>query len=91
MKAEMHYIYILRCADDTLYCGYTTDVARRVQEHNGEAKVAGARYTSGRRPVQVVHQERFATRSDALKREVAIKKLSRTRKEAVIINGPNKQ
>ena len=86
MKADLHYIYILRCADDTLYCGYTTDVARRVQEHNGEVKQVGARYTRGRRPVHLVHQESFATRSAAQKREAEIKKLSRVHKEAAILH-----
>jgi putative endonuclease len=76
MKAAKHYVYILQCADGTLYCGYTTDVQRRVVEHNGEGKLAGARYTSGRRPVQLVYQESFATRSEALKREAEIKKQS---------------
>jgi len=81
MKADKHYIYVLRCADDTLYCGYTTDVSRRVQEHNGASKIAGARYTQGRRPVQVIYTEVFENRSAALKREAAIKKLSRPNKE----------
>ena len=84
MKAERHHIYILRCADNTLYCGYTTDLDRRVAEHNGAGKVAGARYTSGRRPVELVYQEVFATRSEALKREAAIKKLSTVAKRKMI-------
>jgi putative endonuclease len=84
MKASTHYIYILRCADDTLYCGYTTDVERRVSEHNGKEKIAGAKYTSGRRPVQVVHQESFTTRSEALKREAAVKKMKLAEKRALI-------
>jgi putative endonuclease len=81
MKASSHYIYVLRCADETFYCGYTTDVERRVTEHNGKGKLAGARYTRGRRPVQLVHQESFSTRSEAQKREAAIKKMSRKEKE----------
>lgn len=81
MKADRHYIYILKCADNTLYCGYTTDVQRRLAEHNGHSTTAGAKYTIGRRPVQVMHQEVFASRSEALKREIEIKKLSRTAKE----------
>jgi len=75
-----HYVYLLQCADGSLYCGYTTDVDRRVTEHNGGGKVAGARYTSGRRPVQLIHQESFATRSEAQKREAEIKKLSKSHK-----------
>lgn len=78
--SKHHYIYVLECSDGTLYCGYTTDVERRVDEHNGQGKVSGARYTSGRRPVKVIYQETFATRSAALKREVEIKKLSKQQK-----------
>ena len=83
MKASQHFIYVLRCSDDTLYCGYTTEVERRVQEHNGKGKVDGAKYTSGRRPVRLVHQETFSSRSEAQKREAEIKKLSRKEKEAL--------
>ena len=80
MKADTHYVYLLRCADGTYYCGYTTDVERRVREHNGESAIAGARYTSGRRPVRLVHTETFPTRSEAQQREAQIKKLSRKAK-----------
>jgi len=72
------YVYVLRCADDTLYTGVTTDVARRVQEHNESPK--GARYTRARRPVSLVHTESFETRSAACTREAAIKQLSREEK-----------
>lgn len=72
-----HHVYVLECADGTLYTGYTTDVDRRVAEHNaGE----GARYTRGRTPVEVVHTESFSTRSRALQREHEIKRLPRRRK-----------
>jgi putative endonuclease len=84
MKATAHYVYVLRCADDTFYCGYTTDIERRVDEHNGEGRVAGAKYTNGRRPVQVVHTESFKTRSEALKREAQIKKMSKLQKSKLI-------
>lgn len=80
MKADLHYVYLVRCVDGTLYCGYTTDVDRRLAEHNGEGKVAGARYTAGRRPVTVVYQESCATRSEAQQREAQIKKLSKAHK-----------
>ena len=74
----MHYVYILRCADDTLYTGYTTDVDRRVSEHNaGE----GAKYTRGRTPVALLYTEPYETRSAALSREHEIKALSRAEKE----------
>jgi len=85
MKAECHFVYLLHCADGTLYCGYTTDVERRLAEHNGTGKVTGAKYTSGRRPVQLVYQESCDTRSAALIREAAIKKLSRAKKEKLFL------
>jgi putative endonuclease len=67
------FVYILRCADGTLYTGITTDLARRVDEHN--AGKAGARYTRSRRPVALVYSEAAENRSEASKREHAIKKL----------------
>lgn len=77
-----YFVYILRCSDDTLYTGIATDVVRRVKEHNESPK--GAKYTTGRRPVVLVHQEVFSTRSEALKREASIKKLSREGKESLL-------
>ncbi len=72
-----HVVYVLSCADDSLYTGYTTDLERRVAEHNaGE----GAKYTRGRTPVAVVHSESHESRSAALSREYEIKQLSRARK-----------
>lgn len=68
------FVYILRCADNTLYTGITTDLTRRIQEHNNGK--AGARYTRSRRPVTLVYSESATNRSDASKREHAIKKLS---------------
>ncbi len=76
-----HYVYVLECADGTYYTGYTTDVERRVAEHNaGE----GAKYTRGRTPVEVVHTEAFPDRSTAMQREHEIKSLQRAEKEALI-------
>ena len=76
-----HYVYVLECADGTYYTGYTTDVERRVAEHNaGE----GAKYTRGRTPVEVVHTETFSDRSTAMQREHEIKSLRRTEKEALV-------
>jgi putative endonuclease len=72
------FVYIVRCADDTLYTGITTDVNRRVSEHNGKK---AARYTRSRQPVKICYIEATRTRSDALKREAAIKKLSRAKKD----------
>ncbi len=76
------YVYILRCADDTLYTGVTTDLARRVAEHN--AGKAGAKYTRARRPVVLVYYEQAASRADATRREAALKAVSRGVKETLI-------
>ena len=73
------FVYLLRCADDTLYTGVATDVARRLQQHNGDL-AGGARYTRGRRPARLLWQDTCDSRSDALKREAMIKKLTRTQK-----------
>ncbi|GGL46615.1 GIY-YIG nuclease family protein [Halocalculus aciditolerans] len=76
-----HYVYVLVCADDTYYTGYTTDVERRVAEHDaGE----GAKYTRGRTPVELVHVESYESKSAAMSREYAIKQLSRAEKAALV-------
>lgn len=69
---------MLTCADGTLYTGITTDTDRRVKEHNLSAK--GAKYTHARRPVTLAYSESYETRSEASKREAALKKLSRDEK-----------
>jgi len=80
----MHYVYVLECADGTYYTGYTTDVERRVAEHDaGE----GAKYTRGRTPVELRHVERYDTRSGAMSREYEIKSLSRAAKERLVAGG----
>jgi len=76
-------VYIVRCADGTLYTGVAVDVARRVAEHNGAGK-RGARYTRARRPVKLVYQATAANRSAACKREYIIKQLSRREKLRLI-------
>lgn len=81
MKRAMWYVYILRCADGTLYTGSTTDVEKRVKTHNSGK---GARYTRSRLPVEVVYRESAADRSEALRREAAIKTLSRAEKLRLI-------
>lgn len=78
----MYYVYLLRCADGSLYCGYTTDLTRRVQVHNAGK---GAKYTRSRRPVLLVYREAFSEKSAALRREYAIKRLSREEKLALIV------
>ena len=74
----MYYLYILKCKDGTLYTGITTDLSRRVLEHN-TAKV-GAKYTRGRRPVTLVFSKKFKDRSRASKEESFMKKLPRLQK-----------
>lgn len=76
------WVYMLRCADGSLYTGITTDVGRRVAEHNGDGGL-GARYTRSRRPVQLVYVEAAASRAAAARREAAIKRLDRPRKLAL--------
>lgn len=76
-----YFVYILRCADGTLYTGSTMDIAARERAHN---EGRGAKYTAGRGPVRVVYSEVHESRSAALKREAAIKRWARDRKEAFI-------
>lgn len=76
----MYYIYILKCADKSLYTGITTDLKRRVGEHNGLGIKKGAKYTSARRPVKVIFFKKFKNRSRASKEEARIKKLTRLEK-----------
>lgn len=76
------YLYMLRCADGTLYTGITTDVEKRFQAHS---QGRGAKYTRGRGPLTLVYQEACGTHSDALRREAAVKKLSRAEKEALVM------
>jgi putative endonuclease len=80
-----YFVYIVECADKSFYTGITTDVMRRVREHNGE-KNKGAKSTRMRRPVHIVYTEEFPSRSLASKREYAIKKLTRSEKEVLIQN-----
>jgi len=77
-----YFIYILKCNDNTLYTGITTDIQRRIHEHNFSKK--GAKYTKTRRPVILVHTETMQDKSSAAKREYAIKKLTRLEKLALI-------
>ncbi len=77
-----YFLYILRCADKTLYTGITTDLDRRVSEHNSTSR--GAKYTCGRRPVKLVYSQAFADRSMASREEARLKKLSRLEKLTII-------
>ena len=76
-----HYVYILKCADGSLYTGYSTDLARRTRTHNSGK---GAKYTRARLPVELIYTEEFDEKTDALRREYAIKKLTRAQKEELI-------
>lgn len=78
-KIGTYYTYILRCADSTLYTGITTDIDRRIREHNTDNK-KWAKYTRVRRPVELIYNEGFETRSEACKREFAIKHMTRDEK-----------
>lgn len=75
------YVYILRCGDGTLYCGSTDDVPRRLEAHR---RGKGAKYTRGRGPLELVYCEEVPSHADALKREIAIKRLTRQEKLELI-------
>lgn len=79
-----NYTYIIECSDGKLYTGWTNCIERRLSEHNSGT---GARFTRGRRPVKLRYLEIFKTKSDAMKREAAIKKLSRAQKIQLISQG----
>jgi len=79
--ARLHHVYIVRCADRTLYTGYARDLQSRVKAHN---RGRGAKYTAGRRPVRLVYSETFRSLGKALRREHEIKRLSRREKQSLI-------
>ena len=81
MIDQAWFVYIVRCADQTLYTGVATDLAARIAQHNGGR---GAKYTRGRTPVELVYRERVADRSAALRRELAIKRMSSRAKRQLI-------
>lgn len=87
-----YWLYIVRCADGTLYTGIATDVVRRIDEHNGIGTPRkGARYTSARRPVTLVYQAPFEDRSAASKEEARIKRLTRPEKDQLIAAAAGKR
>lgn len=75
------YVYVLECADKTLYTGYTNDLDKRLKAHNSGK---GAKYTRSRRPVRLIYSECFESKSEALKREYQIKQLTRIQKLKLI-------
>ena len=79
------YVYLVRCRDRSLYAGITTDLERRVHEHNHANKQA-ASYTRARRPVTLVYWESCRTRSEALSREASLRQLSKHDKEALVLD-----
>lgn len=79
----MYYVYMVRCADDTLYTGITTELERRIDEHNHSER--GAKYTQSRRPVELVYYESYPSRSEASKREYHIKKRMRREEKLLLI------
>jgi putative endonuclease len=82
---EQWFVYILQCADTSLYCGVTTDLSRRLFEHNNTRRAS--KYVASRRPATLVYQEGARDRSSALRREAQIKKLSRRKKLEIINQG----
>ncbi|MCK5475515.1 MAG: GIY-YIG nuclease family protein [Candidatus Pacebacteria bacterium] len=78
----MYYVYILKCADETLYTGITVDLKKRIDEHNSSD--LGAKYTRYRRPVQLVYSKKFRDRSTASKEEIRVKSLLRKEKLEMI-------
>ena len=82
-RDSLWQVYLLQCADSSLYAGVTTDLARRIQQHNGQLP-GGARYTRARRPVALVWSKACDSQSDAQQRERALRRLSREQKLALI-------
>lgn len=86
---KIWYVYIVQCSDSTFYTGITINIKNRLRQHNGEIK-GGAFYTQNKRPVKLIHQEEYGTHLEAARREVEIKKLSRKKKEELLIEkGPS--
>ncbi|OFW17944.1 MAG: hypothetical protein A3H97_11590 [Acidobacteria bacterium RIFCSPLOWO2_02_FULL_65_29] len=83
-----HFVYIVRCADGTLYTGYAREIGARVKAHNAGR---GAKYTAGRRPVRPVYSERFRSLGKALRREHQIKRLSRRQKQSLVAGRRNRE
>lgn len=78
-----YYFYVLRCADNSLYCGITTDLKKRLKEHN-EGGARGAKYVRARTPASLVYHEPCLTKSAALKREYEVKQWSKEKKESLV-------
>ena len=83
MNIVQWYVYILRCSDNSLYTGITTDLERRIKEHNNSNKL-GAKYTRVRRPVLLVYTEDFLNRKTASQKEYKLKRLTKSEKEKLV-------
>jgi len=79
----MYHFYILRCSDNSFYCGMTTDIDKRLKEHNSNSS-RGAKYLRGKTPVSIVYTEKYLDIKSAMNRELQVKKLTRAKKEALI-------
>ena len=82
LTTNIHYVYIVKCSDNTLYTGYSIDIDKRVEDHNKNK--CGSKYCKSRRPVNLIYFEEYTCKSDALKREYEIKQLSRQQKNKLI-------
>ena len=85
ITTKIWIIYLLECGDKTLYCGITNNIENRLKKHMGELP-GGAKYTRSRKPLKVVYQEEVNSRSEALKRELIIKKMRRRTKLNLVTN-----
>ena len=83
-------VYLLECSDKSLYCGITNDLDNRLKQHRGEIS-GGAKYTRSRSPLKLVYQEKYSSRSEASKRELIIKKMTRSAKLQLIENSINSE
>ena len=79
----MYYFYIIRCCDNSLYCGQTNNLERRIKEHNS-SKSKSAKYTKIRRPVRLVHNEEYSSLLLAMRREIQVKRWTKAKKEALV-------
>ncbi|MCJ7765876.1 MAG: GIY-YIG nuclease family protein [Thiovulaceae bacterium] len=81
-KDDFYTLYILKCSDNSLYTGIAKEAGKRLDAHNSSPK--GAKYTKGRRPVTLVYEEKHRSKNSALKRELEVKKMTRSQKEKLI-------
>ncbi|MGN0343691.1 MAG: GIY-YIG nuclease family protein [Lachnospiraceae bacterium] len=82
----MNYAYLVRCSDNSLYAGWTNNIEKRIKSHNDGT---GAKYTKSRRPVTLAYLEEFETKSEAMKREAALKKMTHKQKEELVAEWEN--